>query len=102
MTTEQMDTLIFKDRAGEYYVLPQAVLEQGRVPEEYKAEVERLVAEAEANDTTGHAAFIVGMACGTLLAMGMAYIGTEYRLNNQDLSGVIQAGAAWAESQLQR
>lgn len=59
MTNEQTSTLVFKDQAGEYYLLPQATLEQGRVPEERKAEVERLVAEAEGDDVSGHLLFAV-------------------------------------------
>jgi hypothetical protein len=50
MTNEQTSTVIFKDQAGEYYRLPQATLEQGRVPDEKVAEFERLMAEAAARD----------------------------------------------------
>ena len=50
MSNEQTSPLVFKDHAGEYYLLPQAALEQGRVPEEHKAEVERLLAEGTQGD----------------------------------------------------
>ncbi|MGH2598397.1 MAG: hypothetical protein ACRDJ9_03315 [Dehalococcoidia bacterium] len=55
MTNEQTSTLVFKDQAGEYYLLPQATLERGRVPAEHKAEVERVLAEVEGDDVQGHA-----------------------------------------------
>jgi len=46
MINAETSTLVFKDGAGEYYLLPQEALERGRVPEEHKAEVERLLATA--------------------------------------------------------
>jgi len=60
MTNEQTMTLVLKDAAGNYFLVSQETLEQGRVPEEHRAEVGRLVAEAstseagEGNDTQGH------------------------------------------------
>ena len=53
MTNEQTGTLVFKDQAGEYYLLPQATLERGRVSAEHKAEVERLISEQH-DDVQGH------------------------------------------------
>jgi hypothetical protein len=53
MTDAQTGVLVLQDNAGEYYLLPQATLEQGRVPAEHKAEVERLLAEADA-DVSGY------------------------------------------------
>jgi hypothetical protein len=53
MSTEQTNVLIFKDSAGEYYLLPRDLLEQGRVPEAHKAEVERLLVEAD-GDVSGY------------------------------------------------
>ena len=45
MTTDQTTTLVLKDQAGDYYLVPQELLERGRVPQEQTAEVERLIAE---------------------------------------------------------
>jgi len=55
MTTEKDVTLVFKDAAGEYYLLPQATLKRGQVPAEQKAELERLISE-RLDDVQGHAA----------------------------------------------
>jgi hypothetical protein len=81
MTTITQDgTLIFKDRAGGYYLLPQAALERGRVPAERAAEVERLIAESKAvegEDTQGHflpLLFLAGCAAfGTGAAIGVGF-----------------------------
>ena len=57
MTTTQDTTLVFKDQAGDYYLLPQATIEGAKVPAERTAEVERLVGAAtggEGDDTRGH------------------------------------------------
>ena len=48
MTTEQSTTLVFKDEAGDYLLVPRETLERGRVPDEHTADVERLIAEAMA------------------------------------------------------
>ncbi|MGH2584151.1 MAG: hypothetical protein ACRDJE_04495 [Dehalococcoidia bacterium] len=53
MTSEQTNVLVFKDQAEDYFLLPQETLERGRVPEEHKAEVDRLLAEADA-DVSGY------------------------------------------------
>jgi hypothetical protein len=50
MTTEQTGMVMVKNAAGDYFVLPQQVLEQGRVPAEHKAEVEQLLASASSGD----------------------------------------------------
>jgi hypothetical protein len=60
MTDAQIGTLVLKDATGNYFLVAQATVEQGRVPEEHRAEVERLVAEAstsragEGDDTQGY------------------------------------------------
>jgi hypothetical protein len=56
MTNEQTITLVFKDQAGEYYLVPLETLAQGHVAQEHKAEVERLIAEGAAvdDDVRGH------------------------------------------------
>jgi len=53
MTNEQTGTLVLKDAAGSYFLVSQEALERGRVPEERKDEVERLVAEAAAGSGAG-------------------------------------------------
>jgi hypothetical protein len=69
-TNAEGAVLVFKDQAGEYYLLPQERLEQGRVAAEHKAEVERLLTEP--NDVAGHLFFlgvIVGVAIGGATAV---------------------------------
>jgi hypothetical protein len=53
MTTTETSALVFKDQAGEYYLVPQETLAQGRVPEERKAQIEHLIAEQQ--DAQGYA-----------------------------------------------
>lgn len=53
MTTEAKNVIVCKDQAGEYFLLPQGTLEQYRVPEEHKAEVQRLLSEA-GGDVSGY------------------------------------------------
>jgi hypothetical protein len=45
--------LVVKDAEGNYFLVPHETLERGRVPEEQRAEIERLIGDA---DTTGHLA----------------------------------------------
>jgi hypothetical protein len=78
MTATQDSTLVFKDQAGDYYLVPQGMLEQGRVPAERRAEVERLVAEgntAEADDTQGHILpiLLIGAIGGVVAASAIGY-----------------------------
>ena len=44
-TEEETPMLVFKNEVGDYFLVPQEALEEGRVPAEHKAEVERLLAE---------------------------------------------------------
>lgn len=53
MTIEQTTTLVFKSEAGDYFLVPQDSIERGRVPEEYKTEIEGLLAEAD-EDVSGY------------------------------------------------
>ena len=61
MSSEQTTVLVFKDRAGEYYLLPQETLERGRVPAEDRADVERLASETAGDDVAGHMLGTVGV-----------------------------------------
>jgi hypothetical protein len=56
MTNEQTNALVLKDAAGSYFLVPQAVLEQGRVPAEHTAELEQLIAAGgpDGDDVQGH------------------------------------------------
>ncbi|MGH2584153.1 MAG: hypothetical protein ACRDJE_04505 [Dehalococcoidia bacterium] len=53
MTNAETRTLVFKNEAGDYFLLPQEMLEQGRVPAEQTAEVERFIAEQADEDVQG-------------------------------------------------
>jgi hypothetical protein len=68
MTNAQSNTLVFKNQAGDYFLVPEATMEQGRVPAEKKAEVDQLMVDA---DTSGHLLMIfyfAGVATGALVA----------------------------------
>jgi len=57
MANAETSTLVLRDQAGEYFLVPQARLEQGRVPAEHTAEIERLIAASGAvgGDVQGYA-----------------------------------------------
>jgi hypothetical protein len=58
MTSEgQMPVLVFKDGAGDYFLVPQELLERGRVPGEHAEQIERLLADAD-SDVSGYVASI--------------------------------------------
>ncbi|MGH2585464.1 MAG: hypothetical protein ACRDJE_11170 [Dehalococcoidia bacterium] len=69
MSDAQTGTLVLKDTAGNYFLVPQETLEQGRVPAEHTAEIEQAIAAAQGgaggNDVEGYlalfaVAFVVG------------------------------------------
>jgi hypothetical protein len=57
MTNIEDNTLVVKDAAGNLFLVPHEMLEQGRVPEEQRAEIERLIGDA---DTSGFFASVFG------------------------------------------
>ena len=91
-------TLVFKDQAGDYFLLPQDVLERGRVPAEQRSEVERLVAEAEGDDVSGHVAPIVVFFAGAIFSGGVSIGTMAYLLQD----GVPNAGTDTLNAGLQR
>lgn len=97
MTTNQIATLIFKDQAGEYYVLPQALLERGRVPEERREELEQALSGAD--DVTGHHPAIVGAAIGMIVVGGSMAAYGWLTSPGESLGDVLQSGIDWAERQ---
>ena len=74
MTTTTSSTLVLKNQAGDYFLLPQEVLERGRVPDERKAEVEQQVAGAEVfalidrEDVQGYLAPLAGWVIGCAIS----------------------------------
>ncbi len=52
MSSEQAEMLIFADGKGDYYRIPRSVLEQGRVPDDQKAQLEQALNQ---DDTSGFA-----------------------------------------------
>ncbi|MGH2598396.1 MAG: hypothetical protein ACRDJ9_03310 [Dehalococcoidia bacterium] len=86
MTDTETRTLVLKNEAGDYFLLRQEVLERGRVPEEHKAEVERLVAEAQGDDVSGHAGFLAGVFTG-VLGMGLLMVGVVADGMGYELAG---------------
>jgi hypothetical protein len=55
MTQAQTNALVVKDSTGNLYLVAQETLEQGRIPEEHRAEVERMTSD---EDTAGFFWFI--------------------------------------------
>ena len=70
MIDTEARTLVFKDQAGDYFLVPQETFERGRVPDERKAELERLVAQATAPaDGDGEVqGFLLQLFAGAALA----------------------------------
>lgn len=104
METNQTGTLILRDQAGEYYLLPRAVLEQGRVSAEARVAIEEQFPALQAigtpgDDTQGHVVPIVAGAIygvsaaagGILLGCGLYYGATS------NLGPLIRAYAAGYE-----
>jgi hypothetical protein len=54
---DKTPVLVFKDEAGDYFLVPQELLERGRVPAERRGDLERLLVEADA-DVSGYVASI--------------------------------------------
>ncbi|MGH2584382.1 MAG: hypothetical protein ACRDJE_05655 [Dehalococcoidia bacterium] len=90
MTTDQIDAVVFKDQAGEYYLLPQALLERSRVSAEAKATIEMQVPPLQAlrtagDDVQGHHPMIIGAAAG--IAVTLFGLGIGNSMNNNDNLG---------------
>lgn len=72
MTTEHEMTMVFKDQAGEYYLVPLETLTRGRVPQEQKAQIEQLMTEQR--DVEGHALSAVHLARTAAVLVTGAYL----------------------------
>lgn len=82
MTNEQTSTLVFKDQAGEYYLLPLETLERGRVPADHKAELEQVIAAAHQggagdDDVQGYLLPIVVAVGGFMAGYGSVRFGYD-------------------------
>jgi len=71
MMNAETSTLVLKDEADEYYLVPQATLERGRVPAEHRAELEQLLADS--GDVSGHSAIGIGIGVG-LIVVGVGLV----------------------------
>lgn len=98
MTNAQTGTLVLQDGAGDYFLVPQETLEQGRVPGEHKAEVERLVAEAaqggaDGEDVQGY--FSLGILFGYgVIRMAMDIKNKVDENSSPSVWGVVRAAAS--------
>jgi hypothetical protein len=73
-TEAQMAALVLKDPAGDYFILPQMLVERGKVAADRRSELERLLAE---EDVQGYAEPItwgvVAVGFATSLAASAVY-----------------------------
>ena len=104
MTTASKDLLVLKSEAGEYFVLPQELLERGRVPAEHTADAERAFASAQAEDVEGHLNFpkieFEYRFVGTLVGGGTAIGAMFYNLpHDAEVGGMIPATSTHVEGQ---
>jgi hypothetical protein len=82
MTNEQTSTLVFKSEAGDYFLVPRATLEQCRVPEAQKVEIEQLLAAGPGDpesDVQGYIAPLVAVGIflvGEAIGFGATYAAT--------------------------
>ena len=74
------EVLIFADGAGNYYQIPRAVLEQGRVPDEQKAQLEQALNQ---EDVSGFAVDMFLKLTGTAT---YKQLGTTNQLSIQSFS----------------
>ena len=78
MTDAHTVTLVFMNAAGDYFLVPQEVLERGRVPAEHKAEVEQAIAATQGgggDDVQGHwLPLVYGLAA--IAGMTGGFVGT--------------------------
>jgi hypothetical protein len=75
MANEEGVTLVLKDGAGNYFLVSEETLEQGRVPEARTPELERILAEQQEVQGYVLPMFVAGIALGvwaaaTLLSEG--------------------------------
>jgi hypothetical protein len=80
MTSERDEMLIFADGKGDYYQIPRALLEQGRVPDDQRAQLERALNQ---DDTTGFAVdyFLKIDALSGIKIVGITPAGSDQALN---------------------
>lgn len=71
MTNEQATTLVFRNEAGDYFLVPRATLEQGRVPQEQTAELEQAIAAAHSEAGGGDVQGFIAPA----VAVGIFFVG---------------------------
>jgi hypothetical protein len=94
MTDAQAGTLVLKNKAGDYFLVSQAMVEHGRVPDEHKAALEQPLAEAD-GDVSG---YIVGATYGLIgiLNAGATALGNfvagaaEAQATGQAIGGAIR------------
>lgn len=90
--------MVFKDQAGGYYLVPRETLEQGRVPAERTAELERLIAE-QPDDVHGHAAqFGVLVVCALLGTLVGEIIGPSLPLDRRVMDSGGERERLWTGS----
>ncbi|MGH2585457.1 MAG: hypothetical protein ACRDJE_11135 [Dehalococcoidia bacterium] len=87
MTNAETHVLIFKDQAGDHYLLPQKTLERARVPAEDKAELERQIAGSDdvAGYTSMNPSFTVGAA---YISVGAMFIGEGIEQGGDPIGGL--------------
>jgi hypothetical protein len=80
MSSERDEMLIFADGKGDYYRIPRSVLEQGRVPDNQKAQLEQAL---DQDDTTGFANdyFLKIQSLSSLKIIGVTPPGSDVALN---------------------
>jgi hypothetical protein len=70
-TDQQTNALVLKDQAGDYFLVPQAVVEQGRVPQERRAELEQIIAEGQ--DVQGYIGPLAIVVVAAEIGIGAAF-----------------------------
>lgn len=85
MTNTETGTLVLRDQAGSYYLVPLETLEQGRVPADQKAQIEQRIAEQR--DVQGHMlhALLTPLA---IIVTGAVLIGRELNKGIEAVGGV--------------
>ena len=85
MANAQTGMLVFKSGAGDFFLVPQATLEQCRVPAEHTGELEQYMMAATAqggahgDDVRGHSPVAIGIAAACIIytALDLSFDGTN-------------------------
>ena len=91
MSSERAEMLVFADGKGDYYQIPRSVLEQGRVPEDQKAQLEQALNQEDTSGFLNFSKIQIDYLSG-LKIVGVTPPGADVSLNFARKAGADQPG----------